>query len=731
MAEKKIDSMGGAYKLLNSAIDEYILGTDKATGFSDKLKNTMVFLAENINSVFSVIGKAIKLFVIFKTVMFSMKMKDRISEWVKFNKAVEDGSENLGDAGKSAKDFGRNLKAVGWTAIIALATELASAIYDIATRADVAAAKLKALDDMRAVMERRNKKIIKTFDDEIERERKRIELAVASGKLRQEEANQQFKSFLLRKEYQRSEIDYATRVEKDVFENKFEQLRTEQDLISRTIELKKAEIRSLTSDGEFSNRLKIGAIKGEILALNEAKVGIGEYIKSLKEELFTTEVSIASDKVQTAGIEGKTKKLKEEKEAVKELDESYKDLEESIRSLESAKVEVQIEDVSTNIEAELQKQIEDATKTGNFEKELFINQIREKYDLRVRDSEDIRDFEKMQAERDIKDAQLLAVELERIEFEHQQRLKQATIDGRNERNEGLKQLDEAQLQYFEQQNTDEIEVETKKYEELYDAYKNFQEALTQVLTDQIDARIAAEKKQEDAAKNRQDFYEQLAANGNITAQQSITEQIELQEQAQQEQARLEAQKQRVEAISAGIKTFSALIEDGKTPTQALTGAITTTQALAALLKNIPFFADGTDNAPEGWAVVDDGKGAKKGREAIFDKKGNLKEIGTNKGARFTYLNQGDVVKSAPETANLLNRFDQIEMGRIVNNQKDTAGNSFDLMPLQTELKGIRSDMSKLQTKYEVDWAGFKSVIPYFDVTKTKGGDKRTDRHYVD
>lgn len=746
LMNEKVDLTGDSLKNTNSITEEFntknstlsatvgyatnkfkawLIEVDKSSGATLTLKNIIKFLADNMNGILTVLGKAIKAFVIFKSVIIGMKMAERYNEWKEYNKAVKEGSKNLQDASKSATDFGRNLKAVGWTAIIALATELASAIYDIGTGADVAAQKLEALDNMRAIMERRNKAIIKTFDDEIERERKRLEIAVARGKMDQNQANKEFKNFLLRKEYQRSEVDYATRTEKDIYENKFDRLRREQDLITRTIELKRAEIRSLKKDGEFSNRLKIGAIQGEIQALAEAKIGIGQYIKSLNDELFSTEVSIEADKVQSAGIEKKTKKIKEEKEAVKELDESYKDLEESIRSLESAQVGVQIDDVSTNIEDELQKQTDQAIKTGQFEKDLFVDLIKDKYDLRVRDSEDIRDFEKMQAERDIKDAQKLAVELERIEFEHQQRLKQASIDGRNERNDGIKQLEEAQMQFYEQTNKDEVDAETKKNEELYNAYKNFQEALTEVLKDQIDARIEALKKEEDAAKSRQDYFEQLAANGNITAKESITEQIELQRAAQEEQARLEATKQRVEAISAGLKTYIALIEDGKTPTQALTGALTTTEVLASLLRNIPFFEKGTENAPKGWAVVDE-----KGAELITDKKGNIKEIGHSKGARMTYLDAGDKVITASKTANLLNRFDQIEMSRIVNAKKDTVGNSFDLLPLQNELKGMRSDMNKLQTTYETNWEGLASVLPHFVVTRTKGGDKRTDRYTV-
>jgi hypothetical protein len=76
-------------------------------------------------------------------------------------------------------------------------------------------------------------------------------------------------------------------------------------------------------------------------------------------------------------------------------------------------------------------------------------------------------------------------------------------------------------------------------DEAFKIAQEFQEAITQMLIDQIDKRIELSKKEQDAAKSQQDYLEELAANGNITAQQSIAESIERQREAQAEQMRLE------------------------------------------------------------------------------------------------------------------------------------------------------------------------------------------------
>ena len=262
--------------------------------------------------------------------------------------------------------------------------------------------------------------------------------------------------------------------------------------------------------------------------------------------------------------------------------------------------------------------------------------------------------------------------------------------------------------------TEDVAEETAKIQ--FDIYKNFQEALTEVMTDQIDARIELMKKEEEAAKDRQSFYEDLAAQGNIYAQQSIAEQIEIQREAQAEQIRLEQQKQRVEAISGGLATFTSLIEDGKSPSEALTQTVTSTQALVSILKNIPFFEKGTNYAPEGMAVVDE-----KGAEIITDRHGNIKELGSNKGARLTHLEQGDKVLTASQTKGILGGLNEKQV------RQDNAGNSFDLMLIGSKLDKVENAIRNLPTN-EMDWNGLASVIPEIKHTVKRGGDIVTNRY---
>ncbi len=77
-------------------------------------------------------------------------------------------------------------------------------------------------------------------------------------------------------------------------------------------------------------------------------------------------------------------------------------------------------------------------------------------------------------------------------------------------------------------------------------------------------------------------------------------------------------------------------------------AIGAIQAALVLSRKIPQFKKGTENSPEGPAIVDDGGGP----ELIIGPDGRIREIGGN-GPRLTYLEKGSKVKTAEETKRLL------------------------------------------------------------------------------
>lgn len=76
---------------------------------------------------------------------------------------------------------------------------------------------------------------------------------------------------------------------------------------------------------------------------------------------------------------------------------------------------------------------------------------------------------------------------------------------------------------------------------------------------------------------------------------------------------------------------------------ALVGALGAVQISTIASTPLPQFWRGTDNAPEGWAIVDE-----KRPEVHTDKKGNIKSFGYSGGANLRFLEQGDKIYPSHE-----------------------------------------------------------------------------------
>lgn len=72
MAETQLDTLNGSLKLLRSAWEGFILGADEAGGVSDKLKGIIKFLADNLDTILTVIINVTKAFVIYRVATFAV-----------------------------------------------------------------------------------------------------------------------------------------------------------------------------------------------------------------------------------------------------------------------------------------------------------------------------------------------------------------------------------------------------------------------------------------------------------------------------------------------------------------------------------------------------------------------------------------------------------------------------------------------------------------------------------
>ncbi len=162
------------------------------------------------------------------------------------------------------------------------------------------------------------------------------------------------------------------------------------------------------------------------------------------------------------------------------------------------------------------------------------------------------------------------------------------------------------------------------------------------MTAALGARKADQYNEEVAALEAAKERELQILSDDKEAQMAIEEQFALKKKKLDEE---EAKRRRKQAVfEKAIAVTQTIIDTAKGVTAALPniplsiaiGIMGAAQLATIVAQPIPQYAKGTDNAPEGWAIVDE-----EGPE-ILERKGK-RYIGQDKGPRLTYLEKGDKV----------------------------------------------------------------------------------------
>lgn len=194
------------------------------------------------------------------------------------------------------------------------------------------------------------------------------------------------------------------------------------------------------------------------------------------------------------------------------------------------------------------------------------------------------------------------------------------------------------------------------------------------------------------------------AGGSATAREEIERQYDEKRRAIQRRE-AEAQK-RLALFNILINTAQAVVSAlPNIPLSIAIGVIGAVQAGIVASQEIPQFWRGTENAPEGLAWTQE-----KGAEVITDKSGNVKTLGSNKGAQLTYLSKGDkVYKSHEDYINkVLSKNGIDDLGSYMNfaPQKEV-NNSFDMVEMKQEFSKLASVIkNKEGVNISIDKKGF-------------------------
>lgn len=683
-------------------------------------------------------------------------------------------------SGEAVKSTGRALGAVPWMAIIGVVVELATAFYDVASGAAEARKQQELTDKYNANAAKKADKRVSERSDNLQKEiaalqRQRnenkiteeqfLKLKEAAIKKSKEQVKEDIKSVNTRKQGYKEELAALEESEKAY------QAGGRGALTEGQIKLRAQYLSGEGVVGKMQSlRASISASNVKLAEYNKELSDVGETSKDATSEIEAYDAQQVRSENQT---KNNIKTVKEYKTEFKDLNGYISEQTDLLQKLQEIQQERTLEGQQQNIDDMLANQVKAARETGEAQVDQLEQTIAAMFALEKSYIEQKRDFELQQLEadyqrnkanrlQDLEDekADLIAgaegnadaiakinanfdtrkkqldtdealryedlqlqktivteeatdqvTDLKQSEYDEINRVNDAIIEGQKEFS--------SEVNNINKEGSDK-DVDTIK--ERYDLIQGIQQAATDALKEQIDKRIDLLQQEADAAKSQQDFLQNLAANGNIYAQQSIAEQIRIQREAQQEQLRLERQKQSIELISAGLKTFEASLSEGKTPAQALAATVVSTQVLTGFLKNLQFYEKGTMNAPGGLSVVDE-----KGAELITDRRGNIKELG-GKGPRFTMLSPGDKVYTATQTSSLLSAFDNVgNMSKLP--KAVSASGGFETATITRELKALQQIVSN-KSESNVHWESFSSGISEIVQNKNVSGRKITNRFRV-
>jgi hypothetical protein len=205
----------------------------------------------------------------------------------------------------------------------------------------------------------------------------------------------------------------------------------------------------------------------------------------------------------------------------------------------------------------------------------------------------------------------------------------------------------------------------------------------------------------------------LFAGESASAREEIERQYEVR---QREIKRREFQAKKQQAIfNIVIDTAQGVVSalastPPNVPLSIAIGAIGAVQAGLVASQQVPQFWKGTDNAPEGWALTQE-----RGREIITDSKGNIKSLGNDKGAQYTYLNKGDKVLNNDKTMDYL-MFNNDLNAMLTNN--DIAMPKVNIEAPQIDLTPVIDAINNKESfNLAIDENGFRKLIKNGHTTK--------------
>ena len=616
LANEQLNTLDGSLKLLKSAWEGYILGIDDASGASSVFQKGIKFLGDNLKEILDGILFVVKAFGLYKAVVIGISLATKgytaLTIGLTSAKAgLQVGLKSL-TAGFKALNTAQKANVIG---VIVVAIYAAVEAFEY-FNAQLTASE-KAQSNFNEITKKAKKNIanekselellIKVARNDELSKRQRLEAIKKINAISPEYLGNITLENINTKETNETLKDYIKVLNKKAIAQSFQSKR--QELYSKLID---AESSSIDDNIKWYNYLwqtiKSG---GRPLSANVDLIRKG--VENRKEEVDSIKNQItALDDLYTKkiaegdidlGIEEQPKKTK------KDLKEKTKD---TFRG-----------------EKQVALQLETNKQLVNLAKEL-------KVDLKQVDDEILKNYE------DFANKKIFA---DKVTKEEQKNLamdfakETAIILGESFGVTG--------------------ETMTKVFDLIKDGFKDAEdviETIGAVIGDVMNSIFEASNQRfENQLENNEKEKESALSNASLTNEQReyLEEKYDKKKRdIQKKQAQAEKKQAIFQiALNTAMGIAKAVALSPLTfglPFSAYVAALGAIQIAAVASRKVPEFWKGTENAPEGVAKTDE-----RGAELHLDRYGRIKDYGSDKGARYKWLDKGDKIITAEKTKNLL------------------------------------------------------------------------------
>ena len=684
MAAKQLDTVNGQLDLLNSKWQGMILGTSGSAGAVSKLKNAISFLTNNLETILNVIIKSVKYFVIFKATMLAVNLAMKVGKAVMIAYRITVVAMNRGikSATSLLKIFNTTIKSNPIGLLISGLTTAIALLWDFSSAADSGAKAQELLNQQ-----------VEAANNIVTNRNEQLEASIELLRLETDETLKAAKEKGASEKKLRRIRNESFAEQRKLVDNEIKILQDKADAEQKSIDTVLESAKIGTKVGKFKIILNEADSKQQdfLIKQKESGVLIDQDLQEGREasiKIYQTEISELIKRRRQIGLNIISDK---EFEASTNKSNKTRDRAEEKRLADLKRARDKQSDLIDQYIAEAHKQsITSANDLVEAEKKIQVDKGLANKDVNVDALEDLIDAEFVLREAALRSA--AASEIYKEETTATEiKLIRLKLKG------DLKELEKEKNQAIIDSNDEVIEAQIKgaeivaaKYKELTDEEMARRKELAESLNAILDVlqeksrmrtqeRIALMDEEVNAAKKRQDELKRLAEQGNIDAQRSLAAEEQREQELQLKKQKAQRRQQIIDAAISGFKAYSSKVEQGsKTP---LRDTIKDLSGLAAFIKTLPTFYEGTENVGESL-----------GQPQIAGKDGYIVRV--DKAERIV----------DPETNKKLGGISNSDLGRMAENY-----NSTDMRPI------VHSQISNRAAELmNNSWTTNQAVLQKFD-----------------